>query len=126
MLTAICTAAAPFEAVAVLGGRLDGTQVHLTACMPLPNVAGAADRFAVDPTAFAHREAALRAAGRAFVGFLHSHPGNRPSPSQSDRDELWRDCVHVIAGGGPHHWRLRAFVAARHGLRATHWRYWPR
>lgn len=126
VLTATCTAAAPFEAVALLGGRLDGTEVQLATCLPLSNGFAAPDRFAVDPGEFAHSEARLRAVGCEFVGFLHSHPGDRPTPSQLDRDELWRDCVQVIAGGGPSHWRLRAFVATGDGLQARRWRYWQR
>lgn len=86
------------EPVALLGGHTDGDTVHVALCPELPNVLACADRFAVEPAAFAAAEAELRARGLAWLGFAHGHRGSSSAPSVTDRATLWRDCVQIVAG----------------------------
>lgn len=102
-LRRLCRGAAPAEFVAVLGGpdagdaRRDRPPVVDTV-IELPNTAPRDDAFAVDPIAFSRVEATLRATGRRFAGFAHSHPGGTPAPSARDLAELWPGCIQLIAG----------------------------
>lgn len=82
----------PREMVAVLTGNAD----HVTAFEELPNRATDADRFDVDPIEFHAAVANAEAAGRVFLGFAHSHPEGPSRLSDTDRRELWRDCVQVL------------------------------
>ncbi|MBL8754498.1 MAG: Mov34/MPN/PAD-1 family protein [Planctomycetes bacterium] len=86
------------EPVAMLGGHQRGDTAHVAACPVLPNVAVHADRFAVEPAAFAAAEASLRACGLTWLGFAHGHRGGSAAPSCADRALLWRDCVQVVVG----------------------------
>lgn len=100
-------AEAPREFVGLLGGARDAHTVRLATCTLLPNLAVGEDAFEVPAVAFAAAEAAWRAAGVAWLGFVHSHPFAAARPSEADRRLLWRDCVQLIGGGAPDapHWR---------------------
>jgi proteasome lid subunit RPN8/RPN11 len=110
-LQAAALAARPREFVAALGGRIDRAAWCIEAVVPLPNVAVAADRFAVPASAFAAAEAELRRRGLAWLGFVHSHVDGSTAPSRIDREQLWRHCLQLIVGAG---------AAARGGMRC-HW-----
>jgi proteasome lid subunit RPN8/RPN11 len=108
---AAAAAAWPAEACGLLGGRRCGGDFAVRTFLPLRNHSRDDGAFAVDAVEFAAGEARLRAAGRALVGFAHSHPGGAALPSARDRRELWRDCLQWIGavdrGGG---FELAAFV----------------
>jgi len=89
------TAAWPREFVAILGGTSRGDVAFVAAVEPLA-AASTGDAFAVDAVTFARAEAALRANGHAWLGFLHSHPDGAAAPSTRDRRELWQDCVQIV------------------------------
>lgn len=95
----------PDELVALLGG--EGERVD--AVLPLPDADATGDAFAVDAATFARAEGKLRDAGRAFVGFAHSHPGGSAALSAQDRAELWRGCAHVVAATDGRAVTLRGF-----------------
>lgn len=97
-LVAAARAAWPHELAALLGGQRHGDTVAVQTFAPLP-ATGRADRFAADAVAFADAEAALRAAGAAFVGFCHSHPHAAPHPSRRDLVTAWPGCVQLLLGG---------------------------
>jgi len=105
-----CRAAWPREVVALLGGnggdvgpwRVDAVEV-------LADARTSGDAFDVDAVAFARGEHALRERGRRFVGFVHSHPGGAAAPSVRDRQQLWSDCVQMIAATDGDGVTLRAF-----------------
>jgi proteasome lid subunit RPN8/RPN11 len=103
-----CRAEAPREFAGALGGERHDDVVRVTTVLPLANVASDDDAFVVAPAAFVAAEATLRAAGRIWLGFVHSHPRGAATPSQRDRTELWRNCVQAIVGGAPRA-TLRAF-----------------
>ncbi len=73
-------AAVPGECCGLLEGTRTGGGIAVPALHPARNLAGADDRFEIDP---ADHFAALRAArtnGREIVGCYHSHPDGRPGP----------------------------------------------
>ena len=88
----------PLETAGVLGGHRDHDAILVDRFLPTANAAGSADGFAVTPTDFASAEAALRATGRVWLGFVHSHPDGAAAPSDRDRRELWRQCLHLVVG----------------------------
>ncbi len=90
----------PREACGLLGGHRRGSTWQVTAFTPLANLLAEADRFACDPIEFASAEAHLRDRGLQWLGFAHSHPDGITAPSSTDRRDLWRDCVHLIAAVG--------------------------
>jgi proteasome lid subunit RPN8/RPN11 len=108
-LTAAAQSAWPREFVAALGGELLADGWRLTSAEPLPNAAPAPARFTaeftfeftVEPWRFARAEAALRARGASWCGFVHSHPSGVALPSQQDRRSLWHHCVQLILASGP-------------------------
>lgn len=93
--TRAAIAAAPREFVAIVGGRTWAGIAVVDAIEPLAALC-TNDAFAVDAVAFAAAEAALRARGLEWLGFLHSHPHGAAVPSSRDRRELWRDCVQIV------------------------------
>jgi proteasome lid subunit RPN8/RPN11 len=97
MVTA-ARAALPREWVAVLGGIVAHDSVRVQAVAPLADADTDRDHFAVEAAPFAAAEAQLRAAGHAFVGFAHSHPGGSAAPSHRDVEHGWRGCVQLVLG----------------------------
>lgn len=93
--------AAPREVVFALGGRRAAGDATIVRGVELPNRAARAGRFRADPIDFARAEAALRGAGLEWLGFAHSHPGGRRSPSRADLEALWPHCIQVVASAGP-------------------------
>jgi proteasome lid subunit RPN8/RPN11 len=100
-LDAAARSAWPREFVAALGGERMADGWRLSRAEPLPNAAPELDRFAVEPWRFARAEAALRARGASWCGFVHSHPSGIALPSPQDRRSLWHHCVQLILGSGP-------------------------
>jgi proteasome lid subunit RPN8/RPN11 len=88
------------ELAGLLAGHREPGGCVVTAFVPLVNTAAADDHFAVDPIEFARAEAALRARGRDWLGFVHSHPRGTAAPSRTDHAELWRGCVQMIVASG--------------------------
>lgn len=97
-IAASTAAAWPREMAALLGGRREGEAVVVEAIVALAG-AGEALGFAVDPLRFLAAEARLHAAGWAWLGFVHSHPGGVAAPSAHDRATLWRGCIQLVVGG---------------------------
>ncbi|MBX3464853.1 MAG: Mov34/MPN/PAD-1 family protein [Planctomycetes bacterium] len=97
-IAANTAAAWPREMVAVLGGRREGEAAVVEAIVALTG-AGGTRGFAADPVRFLAAEASLRAAGWAWLGFVHSHPGGTAAPSALDRATLWRGCIQLVVGG---------------------------
>lgn len=97
-LRRLAEAAAPRELVALLAGPTQGDDLVVDHVLPLANTAAAPDRFEVDATAFAAAEAALRAQGRRWLGFVHSHPFGRAALSTVDRQMLWPHCLQLVIG----------------------------
>ncbi len=79
------------------GSRVDAT-LRLSAVVALQNDAVCDDCFAVGPAAFAAAVTELQRTGHDLLGFWHSHGNGDPRPSATDRRELWREHLHVIAG----------------------------
>lgn len=114
-IAAAMAAAWPREFVALLGGPGGGTG-PVTTIVPVPNAAAGDDAFVVRPADFAAGEHRLRAAGAAWLGFVHSHPHGAAAPSRADHAALWRDCLQLIAAGdGRTRCDLRAYRWAAAG-----------
>ncbi len=109
--------ALPCEMVGVLGGSTANGRPRITRFVPLSAADCRRDRFHVPPAAFAAAEAALRADGLAWLGFVHSHPRGDARPSATDERELWRGCVQLVVGLGGQRPELRAFMLDAHGVR---------
>jgi proteasome lid subunit RPN8/RPN11 len=105
-LAALAARAHPREFVGALGGRTTDAGWRVETILPLPNVAGATDAFAIAAHDFAAAAAELAASDTPWIGFVHSHPHGDPRPSARDRAALWRDCLQLIVGGE----RIAAFV----------------
>jgi proteasome lid subunit RPN8/RPN11 len=74
----------PKECCGLLEGTRDDEMFHVAALHPVRNLAGARDRFEIDPAdQFAALKAA-RAAGHTIIGCYHSHPNGKAQPSAVD------------------------------------------
>lgn len=96
-LRELARAVLPAEACGALGGSSTDTGWSVARFVPLPNNTQDPGRFAVDATALARAEAALRADGLSLVGFAHSHPDGSPTLSLTDRCQLWPGLHLVLA-----------------------------
>ncbi|MBL8750268.1 MAG: Mov34/MPN/PAD-1 family protein [Planctomycetes bacterium] len=96
-LEAAAVAALPDEFVALLGGTVDDDRPDVDTFVALDAQVGR-DCFAVQPPAFARAEAAIRASGRHWLGFVHSHPNGAAVPSLRDRRDAWPHCVQLVVG----------------------------
>jgi proteasome lid subunit RPN8/RPN11 len=87
--------AAPRECCGLLVGRAD----HVERSVRARNLADSASRFLIDPQ---DHIAAIRQARRhddEVIGFYHSHPASKASPSTVDREEaVYTDLIHAIVG----------------------------
>jgi proteasome lid subunit RPN8/RPN11 len=105
------------EGMLVEGVRVEGAReveaFRVIALHAARNLAGAPDRFEIDPQDQFAAHKAARARGRAIIGCYHSHPGGRVQPSAADlagageENFLW-----LIAGSG----EINAFVYAGGGF----------
>ncbi|HVC20859.1 MAG TPA: M67 family metallopeptidase [Vicinamibacterales bacterium] len=101
-------AAAPDECCGLLVGRPDGIERAVAA----RNLSDSRTRYLIDPRQHFAAIRAAREAGRAVVGFYHSHPSSAPIPSDRDLAEAtYPDAVYLIAGRTPRGTlsRVRAF-----------------
>ncbi|HMH64567.1 MAG TPA: M67 family metallopeptidase [Rhizomicrobium sp.] len=100
-------ARSPRECCGLLEGTSDGDTFHVLTLHAMENLAGAADRFEMNPRDQIAAQKAARANGHAIVGCYHSHPGGDAEPSTVDlagageENFLW-----LIAAGE----ELNAFV----------------
>lgn len=114
------------EACGVLGGELRSGRATVHRWQQLPNRSADPHRFCVDPLDFLRAEADLRRRGLRWLGFGHSHPAGPPVPSPADLRELWRGCLHLIAGrAADGSSSLRAFVLTSQGARSLPLEGWP-
>ena len=96
-------------------GALLGVDGVVAAAVPLPNTTeeGPRRRFLVRPGDYQQAEQAATAAGRALLGFYHSHPDHPAQPSQYDLDHAWPSFSYVIVSvmegepGDLRSWTLR-------------------
>ncbi len=88
------------EFCGVLGGARRAARCHVARCEPVANVAARDDRFAIEPSAFVAAERRLARDGLVWLGFVHGHPGGPAVPSAVDTEQLWRDCLQFLVGGG--------------------------
>jgi proteasome lid subunit RPN8/RPN11 len=108
----------PLECCGLIEGVRRGARVIATHVHPVANVAVETDRFAVAPADQFRIQKQARHRGHAIVGCYHSHPGGRPEPSPSDRqnpgadDFIW--LIAASGGGG----EIRAFAAGNCDLQS--------
>jgi len=75
----------PHECCGLIEGDCEAQTFRITALHPARNLAGAADRFEIDPQDHFAAHKAARARGQAIVGCYHSHPNGRAEPSAADK-----------------------------------------
>lgn len=97
-LLRLAARARPHEACALLGGHRRRSHLEIDTVRVLPNRAPAPDRFLVDPLEALAAIDALRATGRAELGWFHSHPDSPAHPSRADACAAWPGMSVVIAG----------------------------
>lgn len=96
-LCAAAAAAWPAEIAGLLGGAGTAGQLTIDTFVACP--AGDEHGFAIDAAHFARAEAGLRDAGRAFVGFVHSHPRGTCHLSAADIAAAWPGSLQLVLGG---------------------------
>lgn len=81
----------------MIAGQRSGTVWTIVRFVQLTNTAEDQRRhFCFDAVEFARAVGHCERDGLAFLGFVHSHPNGPPTPSETDRAEAWRGCVHGI------------------------------
>ena len=89
--------AAPEECCGVLVGRREGGAARVETTIAAPNVARyRRRRYAIDPTILIDAHRRTREAGRAVVGYYHSHPAAPATPSDRDRTDAWAGVSYLI------------------------------
>lgn len=76
--------ASPQECCGLVEGARAADGFRITALHPARNLAGAPDRFEIDPRDQFAAHKCARARGSAIVGCYHSHPNGRTEPSAAD------------------------------------------
>lgn len=89
----------PNECCGLLVGTVEPRKVERI--VPMPNVFDPVERyhrFTIDPLTMARVDEEASAAGRAIIGFYHSHPDHPARPSEYDRTHVppWSFYSHVI------------------------------
>ncbi|HKX64885.1 MAG TPA: M67 family metallopeptidase [Rhizomicrobium sp.] len=103
----------PRECCGLVEGACEAENFRITALHPARNLAGAADRFEIDPRDQFAAYKAARARGAAIVGCYHSHPHGRAAPSAADQAGAGEEnFLWLIAGSG----EINAFVYAQGGF----------
>ena len=92
-------AAYPNECCGILIGSEKGRKVDRI--VPMANSFDPQERyhrFSIDPLLLASTEESAAAAGKAVIGFYHSHPDHPARPSEYDRTHVppWNFYSHVI------------------------------
>ena len=111
-LLAESVAAHPCEACGLLLGRGD----RIDTIRPCANVHPQPERhFEIDPRALIAGHRGAREGGLQVIGYYHSHPAGRPTPSATDREHATGDgMVWAIVGEGKVGWwrdEIGGFVA---------------
>lgn len=90
----------PNECCGILVGAATGGRV-IERIVPMANVFDPVERyhrFTIDPLTMARVDEEASAAGKAVIGFYHSHPDHPARPSEYDRTHVppWNFYSHVI------------------------------
>lgn len=104
----------PYEACGVFIGRVQGTKNIVFEALQLSNVLRDAktDRYAMDPKEMYAAHERARQLGGEIVGIWHSHPDQRPQPSEFDLEAAWPEWSYLIVSvsrrelKGMQSWRL--------------------
>lgn len=90
----------PDEVCGLLIGEWQGERKLVREVVPVENVWEAAGehhrRFKISPEVFLREERRAGTAGRAIVGFYHSHPDHLARPSEYDREHAWPWYSYII------------------------------
>lgn len=86
----------PRECCGVLLGHHRKAVLKVVEALPVPNVAGALNRYAMSPASLLELERNARDCGLGIVGFYHSHPEGDAFPSAIDRDQAIPGTLHLI------------------------------
>lgn len=96
----------PEEACGLLGGRRGVVSVAI----PVENVAHSPVRYRMEPQAQVRHLLELEAEGLDLLAIYHSHPHGPPTPSETDRQELYNPGTPVLVWcSGSRGWHARAF-----------------
>lgn len=103
----------PRECCGLVEGACEARAFRITALHPARNLAGAADRFEIDPRDQFAAQRCARARGHMIVGCYHSHPNGRAAPSAADQAGAGEEnFLWLIAASG----EINAFVYAQGGF----------
>jgi proteasome lid subunit RPN8/RPN11 len=90
----------PFECCGLLIGRFDGDGRKFVAeTYAISNAReeeAKRNRFLIRPEELMRGEKYARQRGMDVVGFYHSHPDDRPVPSQYDLDHAWPTYSYIV------------------------------
>src|SRR5579883_754644 len=100
-----CWAGLPLEACGLLGGTVEGDDVHVTTCYPTDNIARSARVYTVDPKGFLRADRDAEGRGIVVAGVFHSHTHTAAYPSPTDvaqaPDPGWHYVLVSLADGVP-------------------------
>lgn len=80
----LAKAAFPRECCGLIEGLAGDGNFRATRLHPARNLAGAPDRFEIDPADHIAAAKSARPRGAGIIGCYHSHPGGEPKPSDRD------------------------------------------
>lgn len=111
-LTAHARHAAPEECC----GVLLGVGERIVAAVPGRNLAASPTRFELDPRDHIAARRQARSTHQEVLGFYHSHPGSRATPSETDVAEWsYPEAIALIVSLDGEHPDARAFRLANDG-----------
>ena len=89
----------PNECCGVLVGR-PGARTAAHSVHPVENQRAdqASHRYEIDPRQVVRLDRQAEERGQEIIGFYHSHPGQRATPSDSDREYAWPGYLYLIVG----------------------------
>ena len=89
----------PFECCGLMLGRFDSDRKMIFEIYPISNAReeeAKRNRFLIRPEELIRGEQRARDKGLDVVGFYHSHPDDRPVPSQYDLEHAWPTYSYIV------------------------------
>jgi desampylase len=103
-------AALPAECCGALIGVIERDRLEIRTLIPLPNAADGPDRYRIDADTVLRLERQAACTALQVIGFYHSHPSGRATPSRTDLELACPGYLYLIVSGSCSElraWRLR-------------------
>ena len=96
----------PFECCGLMLGRFEAGKKVVAETYPISNAReeeAKRNRFLIRPEELMRGEKYARERGLDVVGFYHSHPDDRPVPSQYDLEHAWPTYSYIVVSVEQNH-----------------------